>query len=831
MAVPAVDRDPPSRRPMRRRPAVAPRRAGAAGIVLAGVLAGALSACGGGGGGGGEEPPSGGNTAPTIEGQPSRSVQAGSAYRFTPRARDADGDTLRFSATGLPPWATLDPDSGRIEGTPGVDDLGGSGPVTLSVSDGRRSVSLPAFTLSVTAPAIRESDIQVSGRSTPTTPTSGGATAYQVVGALALSPCRFTTQMVNADLHTEYDETGNLADLYGLTDLPGSLSDVLHAGPNVRANIGYYTGRQINANPDLGIRLQPDTGYFVYAITTEVTVEAGDRQNPGRYNTVTLTLPAGGQTIFITDPCDVMVYRYNGSPAGDAGYGESDHGLIPFVPNQDWAELDTFDGHTIEKGSFGLGIKVFDVLTITGTRVTRNPDFGSIDWTDPLAAQLQYTSGLNGVADFDLGVAGVGLFSFHAADASATLDVGTTRAHMAMQATIEPDVSWQPPWFPIVPRTQIRGRWVVDADGTFNAQLTGDFRSTLPEAHLTGEMALDSRSARFTAAIDDDELPLSIEATFRDLTTTVQVNTPKVDLDAGISEAVLAAVDRQLEAGRQAWDDLQQATADYEFELSLRGLRSALPTVADTAIATLNGVPGQVHTAVYQAVRDYIDDYETCTTVPIPYPPWTTPVCSHPLDDLLTESQEDARASSAAAAAQTQAAAQIASAVAAMQDLKAQALAGDDEALRLALKTALDTAYSLRSVTVDVTVTVDLGLFDKNFSHRTTATVLPADTAAQIQTAAANVHRIQETSDLKISAQAVYDAIPVDSALNRVRDEVEQGLAQIPSFDGGGYVLTPTTYEPYIILSGQKHGVQFNLLDPAEALKGIADTIVGLLAK
>lgn len=37
------------------------------------------------------------------------------------------------------------------------------------------------------------------------------------------------------------------------------------------------------------------------------------------------------------------------------------------------------------------------------------------------------------------------------------------------------------------------------------------------------------------------------------------------------------------------------------------------------------------------------------------------------------------------------------------------------------------------------------------------------------------------------------------------------------------------TYTPYLILSGQRHGVSFNLLDPVAMLQGIGDAIAGLL--
>lgn len=90
------------------------------------------------------------NTAPTISGTPATSVIAGELYQFTPSASDVDeDDVLVFSISNAPAWANFDTATGTLSGTPTEDNVGVSGAIVISVSDGSDSVALPAFTIEV----------------------------------------------------------------------------------------------------------------------------------------------------------------------------------------------------------------------------------------------------------------------------------------------------------------------------------------------------------------------------------------------------------------------------------------------------------------------------------------------------------------------------------------------------------------------------------------------------------------------------------------------------------------------------------------------------------
>lgn len=149
------------------------------------LTASALAACGGGGGGKsaatgsqGAPPAGSSNSAPTITGQPGTAVLIGTAYSFQPAAKDADGDTLTFTATNLPSWVTLNASSGRLSGTPASSAVGTYAGITIVVSDGKSSATLGPFSIAVTATASGS----VSLSWVPPTQNSDGTTLLDLTG-------------------------------------------------------------------------------------------------------------------------------------------------------------------------------------------------------------------------------------------------------------------------------------------------------------------------------------------------------------------------------------------------------------------------------------------------------------------------------------------------------------------------------------------------------------------------------------------------------------------------------------------------------------------------
>ncbi|RDH87094.1 MAG: hypothetical protein DIZ78_06295 [endosymbiont of Escarpia spicata] len=72
------------------------------------------------------------NDAPTIGGTAPDGM-VGIAYSFTPTSADTEGDTLTFTATNLPSWASINGTTGEIFGTP--DAEGEQANITITVTD------------------------------------------------------------------------------------------------------------------------------------------------------------------------------------------------------------------------------------------------------------------------------------------------------------------------------------------------------------------------------------------------------------------------------------------------------------------------------------------------------------------------------------------------------------------------------------------------------------------------------------------------------------------------------------------------------------------------
>jgi hypothetical protein len=794
--------------------------------ILISSLVTVLSACGGGGGGssdGAAPTPTPDNNPPSIGGSPSITSSPGQEYSFVPTGNDPDGDVLTYSAENLPLWLNLDSSTGAISGQPDLSDLGVFENIQISVSDGENSVDLAPFQISVVSPKLSEDNFSPQGVLTPINTGNPDTTAYMNEGLLEVNFGDRQQRFENSTLELEFDSGGNLLDISGETEVPVNLSDNVTLANTTRARVGLLTGAQINADPGFGITLKDEFEYIAFYIGSSTELAIGDPNDPGITESLTLDIPIGGEIVFISDPYDPFFYYYANVPfVGEAGRGDSFNGFIPFIPQEDFDELDSFEGNIIEKGSFGIGFKVFDFFNLEGHRVTRLPNvLEDIDWENPLDSTVEYKAGVNGDASFAFSILSVGIFDFSLASSSATFDVGLDRQHAAMQTTIAPDVSWQPEWFPILPTTEVIGNWSIDGSGDFSALLSGSYESTIPQAQLSGLMVLNNDSATFSAEIPDERFPISLGIEFENDVATAFIDTPDVDINPVITDAVSEGLDRAEVAVENALSDAEAAYGNYQIAFDLNGLRSQLPAIADQVIGILNGIPQTAYDATYDSVLAGFRG--TCRT----YAGVT--LCASAFVD------EVSRAESAARTARNRANDEIAPYIARLNTLKSRANGVEDgPAFRSALKSILLEAIENRlfsfsytfsqGVTLEFLVTSIDVTVSRTYSN--TFTILNSANTTTFQTAANNVDDIEPTYTVFLDTQAIFDSLPTKEIIAEVRQDVEDNVALLPVFSGAGYTASGLTLNAFIILDDQQVPVgEINPLDPVSLLAAIGDAI------
>ena len=96
----------------------------------------------------GATPSSSTGSSVSIAGNPVQFVEIGSSYNFRPIVSDATKAAV-FSIQNKPAWATFDPATGTLAGTPALANIGRTPNILISVSDGGATSGLPPFEIDV----------------------------------------------------------------------------------------------------------------------------------------------------------------------------------------------------------------------------------------------------------------------------------------------------------------------------------------------------------------------------------------------------------------------------------------------------------------------------------------------------------------------------------------------------------------------------------------------------------------------------------------------------------------------------------------------------------
>ncbi|MDH4037719.1 MAG: hypothetical protein OEX18_08775 [Candidatus Krumholzibacteria bacterium] len=570
---------------------------------------------------------------------------------------------------------------------------------------------------------------------------------YQVQGSLDVKTDDGGVSFVNADLDVSFDEKGRVRNITGTTEIPSPHERIEFANP-VQADVGFFSGKFLNENRDFGILLKEDTDYFVFnfAVTLEMSIATGETGD-GATRPVKVRAPLGGQLLMIMDFNDPMYYVYGAQDLiGNAGTGWSLHGRIPFAPWHPVEGMGNFDGKNTRVGSF----PILKVIQVSGQMVDNNYTEVHLSLEDPFTSDLRmgYQCGYNGAMALDLFLKDIVGVEIPIAEGSGGMwreasvqDIFQGHAYVN---GLTADLDWWPAFIPAKPVAALETSGFVKSDLDFDISVAGEFGWNLPAGKgktLTGHFGFAPEALTLGGSVRDDATVYNIEGRVTRDETTVWTVPPQSILD-GVSNGVTDELDDRIAEAEQAWNNLQDATKDYEFELSLRGLRSSLPGVVDTAKKALSdGIAAELRK---HEGEDYYSQLKTHL---------------YAADNTYYEQLNRLKA----AAQQIQ----------------------DNDATRNEIEAALRSAASKKIFSTTFKYKV-LGVTVKtvNVSRR----VMSDSQANQLITAADNVKYIKETYDRKVSMQQIYDTVPDKEIFEQVKDDIENGVIMIDDLGEIGFV-------------------------------------------
>jgi hypothetical protein len=209
------------------------------------------------------------------------------------------------------------------------------------------------------------------------------------------------------------------------------------------------------------------------------------------------------------------------------------------------------------------------------------------------------------------------------------------------------------------------------------------------------------------------------------------------ELNDALSGSILAEVQRQRQATQSLLEAYQQATNDYEVEVSLRGMRKIIPGMCD-------------------GIVDGIDDGISGAFEKWPKK-WGVSVPGKSAARSSANSQAEPHRRR-------------------WRALKSAAQKGDNETFRAALKSAIDDV--LRNQRVKIKVSVIGTIYDRD--------VVSSTNESRLRTALAAIGSLPEASSRRIAAKEAWEAAPVNEALEEAFQAIESGVAAAPRFQALG---------------------------------------------
>lgn len=660
--------------------------------------------------------------------------------------------------------------------------------------DGDGDGDLPADTVtpiaSLPVTHLTEDDLVATGTVVET------EDGFTVDGSLQMATSDTSSvTFVNADLTVRHDDQGRVRSISGKAEIASPHERIEIEDP-VRADVGFFPGRWLNENRDLGIVLQDDTDYFIFdfQVQLEMNIATGETGEDAT-KPVSVKAPIGGRVLMVVDYTDPMYYVYGEQDLlGNVGTGWSLNQRIPFRPSHPVDAIEgygAFDGGSIRVGSF----PIFKIVSVNGVTVDNNYTELHMSTVDPLSSDLRvgYHQGNDGEMELDLGIKDMVGITLPLASASGGVwsELGVQdlfNGYAYAQGETSQDFSWWPQFMPVKPASSLGALTYVTSEGAFEVKLEGTYGWEFADGlqAMSGVFDLSNDAMLLEGTLVDGDVEWVVGGQVTSAATRAYFQPPPQLLDeiaADVNDEVLPRIDE----AEKAWDDLQEATGDYEFELSLRGLRDDIPPMVDEGRARL--AAGVASAIASQDGKVWEGDFRSKIQA---------------ADDVYYTQL-----------AQLKAAAQNAT---------------DNATTRATLERELRETAARKTFVFNYSYKV---LGQTVYSTTVTRTILSDAQANRLIQAADNVYRITETSDRKIQLQSVYDTVDDRDLFEDVRDDLRDGLLVMRGIEELGFVFVhdgPATFDLYVRIDGRVYDAgTISALTIDELMRELPDIMIEAL--
>ncbi len=640
----------------------------------------------------------------------------------------------------------------------------------------------------------------------------------------------------NADIDVSFNDDGSLQSLVGNVEVP-PLENFFEFAEPLEAEIGFFSGKFLNDNRNYEIVLKDERFYFVFNIQANIELKIGVNDDPNASKPLSIS-PGSAGVALITDYTDPMFFfsigggvaggdgednnqngdnnngdnnRYNNNNNSNDGrllgvsFGGSFGGNIVYLPTNPVDDVVSFGAKTVVGGSASF----FKIIEMIGLLYENKGFSVDADLQDPLASEfgVGYRSGFNGSLDLALEINSFISFGFPIAEGSAAVvaeasTASGVQARAFINGIVDPDLSWYPNFIPIKPDGSLNAEGYVNQNGEFDIAAAGSLSIETPNSSqgIEGSIRLSNPAFEIGGKYTKNDQEWSVNAAIKKDESEVLVKAPN-SFVAGLDVEISQRIDSTLAVAEDALSNLEQATSDYEFEFSLRGLRQVLPTIISTALQTIDEQVDEGIAEGRRRARAELDDRGRV-------------LCSDNIPSIVNGIVDRYK-----------------NALVRMRN--AVNNENDTEQSRTELEASLRQLANLNRVNETVTAEI-------RSDWKLTGCVIPLATnrdvslnfevltntqVNQLKTAADNVKFIAETSDILVSAQAIFDAVPTEEIrdrLDQIKQDIGTQVRTYSNFSGVGFVKNHNTNEfSFFVEEGdnRRNVASFNPFDPNAIIK------------